>query len=853
MSNQSNTEQGSFGQNITQEKESKNGRKTANRDWETWTDEEKSAFFDVILNAKDFPTLNKLFEGITKRVGSKTPAKVRDFYYRLLKRINKVLEPVGHHIDSKAHADAVVALQCYGQLFKRGRRKETDKKDTTAGGGGGGGAGKKMAVVDKFAKLSQHPRYHKTVANALLSLLVSKQAQERKKTLIAKRQQAQLAKKTVKKPSARKTGKAVPSTTEACPSCLKCQNSSTPVSTVTSTVPAGRRLLSNEKLTLRLVPRNTQVQSTVAAAGFNPRLELRVSNRKSIGKIVSHLNSKWVQPNSGTCVAGEHAIRLSPASELKSLSESLKPSSNAGSLMSWGVEDVHINLDQIFEACGSPEDGIFTLSYWWDTSTNQTTATATGQLGSFADAVNRFRIDSTQHTSSSHVRFERNGSIDIQRSTATFEHASPHIQSPGDMLSKPSGYCPDEEHGHLHTGCNDGESSIQAELEFNSTNGEGQLVHSSDSDDEDSDLLDNIFELLANYDGSIGDSTFELRDQDHEVVTHEYVGSDVNRPEIDLDFSISNLFAPTATAAKDNASTAGLGLGSTSTPTQHFEPRHDSYQLIHDLTTRDSSQGSSWERAIDKFCNGYGNGSNGASNVDVSAGGSNFFGESSSHALQQSNSKQNNTSTPLLPTLSNLIGPNSNSAFANMLLADVSRDGFGRSAWTLEDDGTRQPFQQLQQNSLPIHDSTPASSSAPVQPRAELTFAAAIKSSSATVHSVETVSAPVPTAAKSNEVSFLRKRARDKLVGKSQPSSTSDEKAVQARTTKKARSSVPLVPIAPHPTVSPVPSAVPVAAPFGHHQPFGQAPYPMVPLYMPIQPHPSIIRPYSNDFSSGRH
>ncbi|KAH9330298.1 hypothetical protein KI387_002406, partial [Taxus chinensis] len=77
--------------------------KKPTRQWAAWTHEEEANFFIALRQ------VGKNFEKITNRVQSKNKDQVRHYYYRIIKRMNKILGPA-FVLDAKNTKDANAAL-----------------------------------------------------------------------------------------------------------------------------------------------------------------------------------------------------------------------------------------------------------------------------------------------------------------------------------------------------------------------------------------------------------------------------------------------------------------------------------------------------------------------------------------------------------------------------------------------------------------------------------------------------------------------------------------------------------------------------------------------------------------------
>jgi len=92
---------------------------TVKRGWQSWSTEEKEVFF---RNIKEF---GRDFDTITSKIGSKSYEQVRHFYYRVIKKINKILKP--SKIDNKDQKEVITALLCFWEV----KRGVTEKEDYT--------------------------------------------------------------------------------------------------------------------------------------------------------------------------------------------------------------------------------------------------------------------------------------------------------------------------------------------------------------------------------------------------------------------------------------------------------------------------------------------------------------------------------------------------------------------------------------------------------------------------------------------------------------------------------------------------------------------------------------------------
>ncbi|BAF13329.1 Os03g0773100 [Oryza sativa Japonica Group] len=82
------------------------------RQWAAWTRQEEQSFFNALrLEGKNF-------EKITLRVQSKNKDQVRHYYYRLVRRMKKLLGPE-FSLDAKNSKDTVAAMLRWWSLLEK--------------------------------------------------------------------------------------------------------------------------------------------------------------------------------------------------------------------------------------------------------------------------------------------------------------------------------------------------------------------------------------------------------------------------------------------------------------------------------------------------------------------------------------------------------------------------------------------------------------------------------------------------------------------------------------------------------------------------------------------------------------
>ncbi|XP_071706570.1 TSL-kinase interacting protein 1 [Rutidosis leptorrhynchoides] len=86
--------------------------KKQTRQWAAWTRQEEESFFNALRQ------VGKNFEKITARVQSKNKDQVRHYYYRLVRRMNKLLGPE-LYLDAKNHKETNAAMLRWWSLLEK--------------------------------------------------------------------------------------------------------------------------------------------------------------------------------------------------------------------------------------------------------------------------------------------------------------------------------------------------------------------------------------------------------------------------------------------------------------------------------------------------------------------------------------------------------------------------------------------------------------------------------------------------------------------------------------------------------------------------------------------------------------
>ncbi|KAJ7298592.1 hypothetical protein O6H91_Y538200 [Diphasiastrum complanatum] len=400
--------------------------KKPTRQWDAWTRQEEENFFNALRQ------VGKNFEKITSRVQSKNKDQVRHYYYRVIKRMNKLLGP-GLILDAKNSKDANTALLHWWSLLekhscsasklhlkprrfkkflkalehrllkdrKRTKRKQVPTVDSpftspasvstsvnasvdgmsvrgeaqvTRKAGTRGSPVKRKSTSRKpvtSAEVTRPPRQRRKVSDGSLSSAAIKRWEKAASagvTLMA--EAAEHLERAAAAEQLERLG--------AAEQHISLQTNQKPVSSC-SPEEGGRSSENNSsKLKLQLFPIDEFTRKALEQDGLNPHLELTLKGRKSIASVLQHLITKWGKSSIAT---GE--LRLFPFSTQWN---------NVANCQSWCSKDVAISAADVHETIGSSLT--FRLRYGWLSSRVLQTSTAVLQEPHTPSAV-----DSDLHAS----------------------------------------------------------------------------------------------------------------------------------------------------------------------------------------------------------------------------------------------------------------------------------------------------------------------------------------------------------------------------------------------------------------------------------------------------------------------
>ncbi|GKA28978.1 TSL-kinase interacting protein 1 [Tanacetum coccineum] len=321
--------------------------KKQTRQWAAWTRQEEELFFTG---------LRQNFDKITSRVQSKNKDQVRHYYYRLVRRMNKLLGPELSLDASNSKETNAAMLRWWSLLEKHSC---------------------------KASKIHLKPRRFKAFMGALENHILK---DRKKKTRKRPKQGGNSSTTPTIKPSRQrsKSGTTWSTSTDAYKKWEKAaiagvslvadaaehlertaldkladsvqdvpgDNGSEPVAKSIPPVPSFHR---NTKLKLQLFPVDESTRRALEMDNHNPHLELTLSTRKKISSVLEHMTRKW---GNSSIACGE--LTLVPYSD---------QTSNVSNSQKWTRDSV-LSAADVYAAIGSPS--VFRLRYGWFAKTLST-------------------------------------------------------------------------------------------------------------------------------------------------------------------------------------------------------------------------------------------------------------------------------------------------------------------------------------------------------------------------------------------------------------------------------------------------------------------------------------------------
>lgn len=372
--------------------------KKQTRQWAAWTRQEEESFFNALRQ------VGKNFEKITSRVQSKNKDQVRHYYYRLVRRMNKLLGPE-LSLDAKNSKDTCAAMLRWWSLLEKHSCKASklhlkprrfkifletlehqllkDRKKSI----------KKRPFHGENCSITQS--HHMNRVNVVLvdgqttqnlgsgkgsslrrnastcidrnnckgDLSSAKQARQRRRSGNAstaaykKWEKAAIAGVSlVADAAAHLEQTALDKLVDS----VQFMQGDKSLASVAKDIPraphfhqtkfSGTTFEPLTKFKLQLFPINESIRRALEMDNHNPHLELTLSSRKKISSVLEHMNRKW-----GSCNIASGELILLPY---------YSQSSNLINCQKW-TQDSVLSAADVYAAIGSPP--VFRLRYGWFT------------------------------------------------------------------------------------------------------------------------------------------------------------------------------------------------------------------------------------------------------------------------------------------------------------------------------------------------------------------------------------------------------------------------------------------------------------------------------------------------------
>lgn len=381
--------------------------KKTTRQWAAWTHQEEESFFSALRQ------VGKNFEKITRRVQSKNKDQVRHYYYRLVRRMNKLLGPE-LYLDSKNSKDTNAAMLRWWSLLEKYSckasklhlkprrfkifiealehqllkdRKKSVRKRPSQGENcppnapstvsnqnrpsGHDNRTVKLVLVDSHniqklgpgkASMKRNVNIGVNRSNKGDSSTMKPARQRRKPGAVSsvaykKWEKAAIAGVSLVADAAEHLERAATDKeVQQQDRSTEGQSSSVPAGTVLSPMPTFPQKIYAEnncmKLKLQLFPIDDVTRRALEIDKHNPHLELTLSTRKKISSVLEHLNRKWGNSN---VASGE--LMLFPYSVQRE---------NLMGYPRWAQDSV-VSAADVYSTIGSPP--VFRLRYGWFSNT----------------------------------------------------------------------------------------------------------------------------------------------------------------------------------------------------------------------------------------------------------------------------------------------------------------------------------------------------------------------------------------------------------------------------------------------------------------------------------------------------
>ncbi|KAI3683816.1 hypothetical protein L1987_84331 [Smallanthus sonchifolius] len=306
--------------------------KKQTRQWAAWTRQEEESFFTA---------LRQNFEKITSRVQSKNKDQVRHYYYRLVRRMNKLLGPE-LSLDAKNSKDTNAAMLRWWSLLEKNSCKAS-----------------KLHLKPRRFKIFLETLEHQLLKDRKKNIRkrpnqggncsttpTNKPARQRRRSDAYKKwEKAAIAGVSLVADAAEHLER---TSLDKLADSVKNVNGDNGADPIAKSIPRVPNFHQNMKLKLQLFPVDESTRRALEMDNHNPHLELTLSTRKKISSVLEHMNRKW---GGSSIASGELTLVPYYVQTLNILS-----------CQKW-TQDSVLSSGDVYAAIGSPS--IFRLRYGW--------------------------------------------------------------------------------------------------------------------------------------------------------------------------------------------------------------------------------------------------------------------------------------------------------------------------------------------------------------------------------------------------------------------------------------------------------------------------------------------------------
>jgi len=329
---------------------SNSGKYMNKRVWESWNAQETEAFFQSLKE------LGKDFDAITKKIQTKNYEQVRHFYYRVLKKINKLLKPIGFPIDKSSPLEVLNAILSYWDTKKSVMHSGEGKGEEEFALHSGTHSSSKKHKKSTAGKAESSTHFVNSLKLRIQQGRIER-AEDLKKLIKEDNDFNQPPKKKIKVESSG-TFKNVFQDKFMAPVSIQItkepiiDSSNTLQETKGNTDTSTSSSSLGKKLICQFTPLDKVAANILSSRSINPRLQLTLKATKSISYIINYLMEKWI-----------NALKFSANGHEQHYDIKIIPQ-DINNHRGWTKENAEVTINNIFQLLGFPSVLKFNYSFY---------------------------------------------------------------------------------------------------------------------------------------------------------------------------------------------------------------------------------------------------------------------------------------------------------------------------------------------------------------------------------------------------------------------------------------------------------------------------------------------------------